>query len=221
MESYKELLVLIQNAAQKYDEADELVNKIDEFCESISENQQRVDFILSDLYHEIENDDLTDEQMTSFGKEIKKYRKIRRSIDYENIIRNVYERHKAKISIREQRPFFRNSMKQCIEELNQPYKNRVLTDADINELKMVTKTSTKDDSKETLSKNKELTKKGKQLSSARKSKNVRGSVKIDLQELKLHYLKGTSQTQLAIMFNCTQPTINYYIKKIKKEEGNK
>lgn len=209
MESDTGLLSLIQEAAKAYDDADALVERIDEYCDKISGNQQKVDMILSDLYHEIENDDLTDQQLATFGKEIKKYRKIRRNIDNENIIRNIYEKHKLKLSSKENRPFFRNSMKQVLGDLNQPYKNRVLTDDDIDQLKKIINL---DDSKE-----KKLTKAGEKRVAIKKRKC---SSKIDIQELKKEWLKGKTQKELAIMFNCTQPTINYYIKKI-KEEGNK
>lgn len=195
MESEKELLVLIQNAAKAYDEADDLVNKIDDFCESISEKQSEVDSILSDLYHEIENDDLTDEQMASFGKEIKKYRKIRRGLDNANIVRNVYEKHKDKLPHKENRPFFRNSMKQIINDLNRPYKNRVLTNEDIENLKNQ-----------------------KVKTEKIKVKKIGKTAKMDVEKLKEELSKGKTQCELATIFNCSQPTINYWIKKIKKEE---
>lgn len=185
-----ELLMLIQETLKAYDEADKQFDKIEEFCQNISDDQSRIDSILSDLYHEIENDDLTDEQMITFGKEVKKYRKIRRKMDNANIIRNVFDKHKSKLPIREQRPFFRNSVKQVLQDLNKAYKNRVLTDEDIKNLK-----------------------------NSSKNEEIKYSSKIDLNELKKELASGKTQSEIAIKFGCSQPKINYWIKKI-KEEGN-
>lgn len=189
MESDKELLKKIQDVCNLLDE----IEKINET------NLQRcsdVDMAISDLEHQIESEDLKTNEILGIYTEFKKLRKIRRAIKNEIEILKVYSDNKNKLIYPEQRPFFINSMSVKLKTLNKPYNNRIYSDEELDTIKHGNLT------------NDEKTKIA--------SKNVKGSVKIDLQELEKEYIKGKTQRELAIMFNCTQPTINYYIKKIKK-----
>lgn len=193
MQSDLEILKKIQDVCN-------LLDEIDESQESISKRISDSDMALEDLEHQLENEILTDAEIIGISKKIISLRKERRARKNELEIIKVYSDVKTKLPYKEQRPFFKQQIGLKTKNLNQPYKNRIYSEEEIQEIKS---------NKLNVNLNIEL-----------KTKRTKGSTKIDIQELKKEWLRGKTQRELALMFNCTQPTINYYIKKI-KEEGNK
>jgi hypothetical protein len=119
---------------EKISQVIELLNEIDSMIENCPKEQQNIDYQLSDLYHLIENNELSDEASIAVVKKIHELRKIRRSLDNEFKIENTYNTHKSKLPGRENRQFLLNEIHKTIKTLGVKYKNRVLTDEDITEI---------------------------------------------------------------------------------------
>jgi len=117
----------IKNAIKILDEIDDMIN-------SQAQELQSVDYKLSDLYHLIENNELSEEASIKIVKFIHDLRKQRRSLKNEHEIEITYQTHKSKITGIETRKFLTNEIFKTTKRLNQEYKNRVLTDEDINSL---------------------------------------------------------------------------------------
>lgn len=107
---------------------------LDEYFNNLSNLQSQVDEELSDLYHYIENNDLTPKQSGKMVKLIQEKRMVRRGLcnDYE--IKKVYNAHRSKLALDTQRPFFLSEVHKKAKELNCKYRNRQLTDEKIKEL---------------------------------------------------------------------------------------
>lgn len=181
-----------------------LLDEIDELIKTNSIRLSDIDQAKSDLEHTLENEELNNNEFLNISKELKRVMKVRRGIKNESEIITSYNENKQKLIFQNQREFFKNAIGIKNKNLNQPYKNRVYTVEQINELK-----NRNDDIKTAKKENKiELA-------------NAKAKIKIDLQELELQLVKGKTQRELAIMFGCSQPTINYWIKKIDKERNKK
>lgn len=122
----------------------EIVKKIQEVCEklcvidnyfdSLNDEQSRVDEELSDLCHYIENNDLKPTQCTKIVKAIKDKRLERREIVKDIEIRRVYNLYKNRLCQSEQRQFFISEIWKAAKNLNTEYKNRRYTDEDFKNL---------------------------------------------------------------------------------------
>lgn len=115
----------------KIKDAVKILDDIDEMIKSQSLELQTIDYKLSDLYHLIENNELSDEASINIVKAIHNLRKQRRSLNNEFEIENTYRQHKSKLTGNETRQFLANEIFKTTKRLNQEYKNRVLTDEDI------------------------------------------------------------------------------------------
>lgn len=122
----------IKNAVQILDEIDEMIN-------SQSTELQTVDLELSDWYHLIENNELSDEASIKVVKKIHDLRKLRRSLSNESSIENAYQTHKTKLVGNNTRSFLANEIYKVVKNLNKEYKNRVITDEDIKNILEPTK----------------------------------------------------------------------------------
>lgn len=123
-------VVLVEKIKLVIDTMDE----IDEMIKSQSAKLQAVDFELSDLYHLIEYYDLTESAKVNIVDKIHDLRQIRRSLNNEYEIENTYQTHKSKLTGNETRKFFANEVYKTVKKLNNEYKNRVLTEDNIQEL---------------------------------------------------------------------------------------
>lgn len=166
-----------------------LLDEIDENIKTNGERQQRVDYMLSDLEHTIENEELSDEEIIGITRKIQELRKIRRDLKNEYEIIREYNDHKNKLSLENQRPFFRQMISNKVKQLDSEYKNRVYTKEDIQEIK----------------------------DSHKEHANVSNGYKVDIKKLIKLYSEGKKQSEIAKILNCTQPAILYQIKKLKEK----
>ena len=116
---------------EKIKQAIKLLDEIDEMIDSQSIEIQNTDLQLSDLYHLIENNELSDSASINVVKKIHELRQIRRSLNNEHEIENTYNTHKSKLSGKDTRQFLLHEVYKTEKSLRSQYKNRILTDEDI------------------------------------------------------------------------------------------
>lgn len=111
-----------------------LLDEIDEMIITQSSELQKVDLELSDLYHFIENNNLSKETSIKLIDRIKYLRLVRRTLQREYEIENTYKNNSSKMMGNNTRNFLLSAINQTVKNLNTEYKNRVLTDEDIKNL---------------------------------------------------------------------------------------
>lgn len=119
---------------EKIKQVIELLDNIDEMIETQSVEIQNTDLQLSDYYHLIENNELSNDASINVIKRIHDLRVIRRSLNNEHEIENTYNTHKSKLSGKETRQFLLHEIYKTVKSLGTQYKNRILTDEDIKEI---------------------------------------------------------------------------------------
>ena len=112
----------------------EILDKIDEMIKTQSIELQKIDYELSDLYHLIENNELSDEASVNVIKRIHDLRKERRSLNNEYEIESTYQTHKSKLAGNGTRQFLATEILKTVKQLGKKYTNRVLTEEDIKKL---------------------------------------------------------------------------------------
>ena len=95
---------------------------------------QKIDYELNDLYHLIENNELSDEVSVNVIKRIHDLRKERRALKNEYEIENTYQTHKSKLAGNGTRQFLATEILKTVKQLGKKYTNRVLTEEDIKSL---------------------------------------------------------------------------------------
>lgn len=120
----------------KFDEIDTIVKDIDTMIEEHPKKQSESDLLLSDYYHRLENNDLSDTEVLNIGKKIHDARIYRRNLNRANALMGCYTKHKEKIrySLRANREMFRNAIKKTNDTLYEDYQYRILTDKDFKTL---------------------------------------------------------------------------------------
>jgi len=119
---------------EKIKQAINLLDEIDEMIDSQSIEIQNTDLQLSDFYHLIENNELSDIASINVVKRIHDLRVLRRSLNNEHEIENTYNTHKSKLSGKETRQFLLHEIYKTVKSLGSQYKNRILTDEEVNEI---------------------------------------------------------------------------------------
>lgn len=128
----------LESLLSKFDEIDTVVKDIDTMIEEHPKKQSESDLLLSDYYHRLENNDLSDTEVLNIGKKIHDARIYRRSLNRANALMGCYTKHKEKIrySIRANREMFRNAIKKTNDTLYEDYQYRILTENDFKNLKV-------------------------------------------------------------------------------------
>lgn len=128
----------------KFDELDQITTEINSIISTQPNNQQQIDWMLSDYYHKLEDLTTTDIEFINIGKEIQKARLIR--ADYTRVYEIIksYNENKDKLfwSPSHNREEFKKSMRNAIKYLHEDYKYRVLTEDDIKTFKKQPKEKT-------------------------------------------------------------------------------
>ncbi len=119
---------------EKITQAIKLLQEIEKYKEELPALQQEVDYRLSDLLHKIENDSLNAPQSCKIVKEIKKQRLIRRDYQNDYEILRTYTNNVTKLMNAGNREMLLSELKKTNNRLNQPYKNRIYTNDEMNEL---------------------------------------------------------------------------------------
>lgn len=131
---YKGDLMRDKLIIDKITNAISILDEIDNMIKTQSEELQKVDYKLSDLYHLIENNDLSDEASINVVREIHLLRKERRSLNNEHDLEVVYQNQKQKMIGNDSRQFLVTELNKTNKRLNSEYKNRVYTTEQIEKL---------------------------------------------------------------------------------------
>ena len=146
MENSKETIFLgkLELMLSKFDELDNIISDIQNMIKEQPTNQQQNDWILSDYYHILENTDTTDIEFINVGKKIREARIIRTDYQRTYELIKCYNENKDKIFYchKENRDNFRKAIKYAMKYLHEDYKYRVLTEDEINNLKIKHKKTT-------------------------------------------------------------------------------
>lgn len=181
----------LQDCIDGLDDLDKIIN-------TNSERQSVTDFELSDWLHFLQNEeDLDDETIYNVAKKIIGLRKKR------NSLRNEYEciKRYKELSSRMMTPASRESIKielgKTLKNLNQPYKNRIITEKDIEFVKA------KNEAKKTRKA------RDKNLSNEDIDKKI-----LELKE------QGLTQKQMTEIVGLRQSSISMRLKKMKGREND-
>lgn len=112
---------------EKLKEANDILNYLEEYYETIPNKQSKVDSELSDLYHYIENHNLNASQSCKLIKQIKRKRIERRKIKNDYELLRAYKTNCNKLSNKGSREILFCELSKTKKQLNYPYKNRVYT----------------------------------------------------------------------------------------------
>ncbi len=118
----------------KVNQAVKLLDEIDTMILTQSSELSKVDSELSDWYHLIENKELSKEEGYKIIERIHTLRVERRELNNEFELEKVYQTHKSKLAGNDTRQFLLVEINKKKKELNQEYKNRVITEEIINEV---------------------------------------------------------------------------------------
>ena len=119
---------------EKISNAISILDEIDNMIRTQSIELQKVDYKLSDLYHLVENNELSDEASINVVREIHLLRKERRSLNNEHELEIVYQNQKQKMIVNDSRQFIITELNKTNKRLNNEYKNRVYTEEEIEKL---------------------------------------------------------------------------------------
>lgn len=111
-----------------------MLDEIDEMINSQSEELQKVDYVLSDWLHYIENNEISEKSSIKIIKEMQKLRKQRRCLHNEYEIEKVYKNNSSKMMGNNTRQFILAEINKTIKQLDNEYKNRILTNEEINNI---------------------------------------------------------------------------------------
>lgn len=120
-----------------FDSMDKIVEEINDIIDRQPNEQSRIDQLLSDYYHILENDDLSDEEIINIGKKIHEIRLQRRDENSVGKLIHCYDINKNKLtySNKGNRQMFYQAISNLKKTLHEDYKYRILTDNDIIDLK--------------------------------------------------------------------------------------
>ena len=122
------------NVIEELKEAVSIINKVDEYKDSLVDRLSEQDKKLSDLLHYIENNKLSTAQCYRIVKEIKKQREIRRKVKNDMNILSTYDKHINKLLNKNNRSMLLAELYKVDKRLQAEYKNRTYTDEELKEL---------------------------------------------------------------------------------------
>ena len=122
------------NVIEELKEAVSIINKVDEYKDSLVDRLSEQDKKLSDLLHYIENNKLSTAQCYSNEKKIKKQREIRRKVKNDMNILSTYDKHINKLLNTNNRSMLLAELYKVDKKLQAEYKNRTYTDEELEEL---------------------------------------------------------------------------------------
>lgn len=190
---------------KKVNELIEIFDWIDHEIENTAERTSKIDSESSDWLHLIENNRLTDKESVRVVKILHELREKRRSVKNEYFLLNVYKENKMKLIHQAQREMFKNEMTTKWHELNMPYRNRIITKYDINEVIINDETTTKEVLKEDVPK-----KRGRK---PKEFLTARDGTEYSSTELKQMLLEVGTQRKLAEKINVGQPALSLFLRK--------
>lgn len=122
------------NVLEELKSAINILNKVDEYKDSLVDKLSEQDKRLSDLEHYIEDNKLSTNQCYRMIKEIKKQREIRRKIKNDYTILTNYGNNINKLINHDNRRMLLEKVYKVNKSLETKYKNRIYTEEEINEI---------------------------------------------------------------------------------------
>ena len=196
LENLKETDVLFLSNLQKIVK---LLDEIDDLIESNSTRQSKIDGLISDYEHIIENEILTNDQAMLIVQELKKARKYRRHQKNEFELIRAYQENKEKLSSKVNRQFLMAEIYKVWTRLNQKYNMRVLNETEVEKFRTVNKVV---------------------LAKKREKRRSQKSIDLDNKIWDLYHQKK-SQTEISKILGISQPVISIRLKKLKEEKNDR
>ena len=122
------------NIAYELDNSIQILNKVDEYIETLAEELSNYDKRTTDLLHYIENNNLNAPQSCKVIKEIKKIRLERRKIKKDMELSKVYKDNINKLVNKDSRNMLTAKLHKTEKQLETEYQNRIYTQEDINNI---------------------------------------------------------------------------------------
>lgn len=196
LENLKETDVLFLSNLQKIVK---LLDEIDDLIESNSTRQSKIDGLISDYEHIIENEILTNDQAMLIVQELKKAREYRRHQKNEFELIRAYQENKEKLSSKVNRQFLMAEIYKVWTRLNQKYNMRVLNETEVEKFRTVNKVV---------------------LAKKREKRRSQKSIDLDNKIWDL-YQQKKSQTEISKILGISQPVISIRLKKLKEEKNDR
>ena len=111
-----------------------LLDEIDIIMEELPEKQSNIELLRSDLEHLLEDKEMGSVGYKNIARELEKVRKQRRHLKKAYEISKCFKNNRGKITYKEQRPFVRQALETCFEELQTSYNYRLLNAQNIKDL---------------------------------------------------------------------------------------
>lgn len=112
----------------------ELLNKIDDYAITLTDELSNYDKRTTDLLHYIENNSLSAPQSCKIVKEIKQVRQSRRKIKNDMEVSKVYKDNINKLINKDSRNMLLTKIHKTAKQLDSEYKNRIYSEEDINNI---------------------------------------------------------------------------------------
>lgn len=122
---------IIENLVQ----AVSILNKTEEYLESLPDRLSECDSLISDYEHLIENNDTSEIDLKKLYNEMKNVLNKRRVVKNNLTLRDNYKNMVARLNNTTNREFFIHNMKNAQSKLGLKYHNRILTEDEIEQLK--------------------------------------------------------------------------------------
>lgn len=122
------------NIVYELDNSIQILNKVDEYIETLAEELSNYDKRTTDLLHYIENNNLNAPQSCKVIKEIKKIRLERRKIKKDMELSKVYKDNINKLVNKDSRNMLMAKLHKTEKQLETEYQNRIYTQEDINNI---------------------------------------------------------------------------------------
>lgn len=122
---------IIENLVQ----AVSILNKTEEYLESLPDRLSECDSLISDYEHLIENNDTSEIDLKKLYNEMKIVLNKRRVVKNNLTLRDNYKNMVARLNNTTNREFFIQNMKNAQSKLGLKYHNRILTEDEIEQLK--------------------------------------------------------------------------------------
>lgn len=122
---------IIENLVQ----AVSILNKTEEYLESLPDRLSECDSLISDYEHLIENNDTSEIDLKKLYNEMKNVLNKRRIVKNNLTLRDNYKNMVARLNNTTNREFFIQNMKNAQSKLGLKYHNRILTEDEIEQLK--------------------------------------------------------------------------------------
>ena len=122
------------NIAYELDNSIQILNKVDEYIDTLVEELSNYDKRTTDLLHYIENNNLNAPQSCKIIKEIKKIRQERRKIKNDMELSKVYKDNINKLVNIDSRNMLMTKVHKTEKQLESEYQNRIYTPEDIDNI---------------------------------------------------------------------------------------